>query len=306
MADDLDGNVGTYGVGVDSGSDSESFELAEPEPVAPQKKGKGAAKAEAKAVKGDKNAKNPKKRKAETDGEELLEEQKRLKKKQKRKEEKKRKSKLIQEKKEAELSNPVQFQSAEGQSLHFFKIFKDNYGKDLSQIELESEQLPETCFAKPKRDEWKLEDLPFVLEELDDTILKPANKKEKKGAPKMVIVVPSAYRAIDVFKATEEFKKRGLKVGQFFAKHKKLEEQAFFLKNNVARVALGTPGRIQKLIEEGSLKTEDIKYLVVDMSRDAKTFTIMDIRTTRDDFFNLYNSHFKDRVKKNQTQIVYF
>jgi uncharacterized protein YaiL (DUF2058 family) len=92
MADDLDGNVGTYGVDDNSGSDSESFELAEPEPVAPVKKGKGAAKAEAKAVKGDKNAKNSKKRKAETDGEELLEEQKRLKKKQKRKEEKKRKS----------------------------------------------------------------------------------------------------------------------------------------------------------------------------------------------------------------------
>jgi protein CMS1 len=111
---------------------------------------------------------------------------------------------------------------------------------------------------------------------------------------------------ITVVRATEEFKKRGLKVGQFFAKHKKLEEQAFFLKSNVARVALGTPGRIQKLIEEGSLKVEGIKYLVVDMSRDTKTFTIMDIRTTREDFFNLYNAHFKERVKTEKTHIVYF
>jgi hypothetical protein len=53
-----------------------------------------------------------------------------------------RAQKVIQEKKEAELSNPIQFQSSEAQSMHFYKIFKDNYGKDLSQLELESEQLP--------------------------------------------------------------------------------------------------------------------------------------------------------------------
>lgn len=54
------------------------------------------------------------------------------------------------------------------------------------------------------------------------------------------------------------------------------------------------------------MKLDDVTHLVVDMARDAKTFTILDIRTTRDDFFSMFQAHFKERVKSGATKVLYF
>lgn len=61
-----------------------------------------------------------------------------------------------------------------------------------------------------------------------------------------------------VTRAASELQKQ-TKVAKLFAKHIKMEEQVVFLKNTLVNVAVGTPGRILKLLEEtGEYRSIDI------------------------------------------------
>ena len=73
------------------------------------------------------------------------------------------------------------------------------------------------------------------------------------GAPTLIFVTGAALRVADVTRVLKDKKLRGEKGGEvakLFAKHFKLEEHVTYLKRTKVGVAVGTPGRIGKLLCE--------------------------------------------------------
>lgn len=128
---------------------------------------------------------------------------------------------------------------------------------------------------------------------------------DSKSESYILIICRSAVRSIELMKYMGSILKR-IKVTKLFAKHKKLEEQAEAISKAPLKLAVGTPGRILRLVEEGALKVEHLKYLVLDMDRDVKTYCILDMKEHRSDLFNLYRNHIHQLVKEEKTKIVLF
>lgn len=60
------------------------------------------------------------------------------------------------------------------------------------------------------------------------------------------------------------------RVAKLFAKHFKIEEQSKDLQSRCVNIATGTPHRLSKLVECGSLRLDRLKLLVLDAALDAK------------------------------------
>ena len=77
------------------------------------------------------------------------------------------------------------------------------------------------------------------------------------GAPTLIFVTGAALRVADVTRVLKDKQLRGEKGGEvakLFAKHFKLEEHVTYLKRTKVGAAVGTPGRIGKLLcETGKL-----------------------------------------------------
>ena len=59
-------------------------------------------------------------------------------------------------------------------------------------------------------------------------------------------------------------------MGNLFGKHKKLEQQRAFLRTEVFYAAVGTPGRVARLLESGDLALAEAELCVLDATwRDA-------------------------------------
>lgn len=59
-------------------------------------------------------------------------------------------------------------------------------------------------------------------------------------------------------------------MAKLFAKHFKIEEQSKDLQSRCVNIATGTPHRLSKLVECGSLRLDRLKLLVLDAALDAK------------------------------------
>jgi hypothetical protein len=73
------------------------------------------------------------------------------------------------------------------------------------------------------------------------------------GAPTLIFVTGAALRVADVTRVLKDKRLRGEKGGEvakLFAKHFKLEEHVTYLKRTKVGAAVGTPGRIGKLLCE--------------------------------------------------------
>jgi protein CMS1 len=165
----------------------------------------------------------------------------------------------------------------------------------------------EDAFAKPpqNKEEWTIDDISNIISSLDERITDPVDvTKEKNGSPRFLILCRAALRAIEVMKAIVKGLPKHVRVANLFAKHKRVEEQTEYLQKTVTRIALGTPNRIQKLVEDGSLKLDDLQYVVLDMGKDVKTMTILDLKSTREEFFALYHACLKERVLSHASKIL--
>jgi protein CMS1 len=132
------------------------------------------------------------------------------------------------------------------------------------------------------------------------------SKPSKKGAPFLIIVTPSAKRAVDLIRAMSEMKGKSV-VAKLFAKHFKLEEQGGFLKSHVCDIGVGTPHRIHKLVEQGSLQLKQLLYLVIDWTwQDAKQRTISSIPEVCNDLCQLLHHDIIPRVKEGHVTIGLF
>lgn len=96
----------------------------------------------------------------------------------------------------------------------------------------------------------------------------------------VVVFSSSAIRCIELIKAFQKHSKRQFKIGKLFARHMKVEDQIHALQNNLFNVAVGTPSRINAVLERVPSIAFHIRYAIIDVHRDVKTRSIFDIQET--------------------------
>ena len=60
------------------------------------------------------------------------------------------------------------------------------------------------------------------------------------------------------------------RIAKLFAKHFKEEEQTKYLEEHTVKIATGTPNRLRKLAEKGTLRLGALHLLILDIEVDAK------------------------------------
>lgn len=107
------------------------------------------------------------------------------------------------------------------------------------------------------------------------------------------------------FSALKEFSTTA-KVAKLFAKHFKIEDQIYFLEHEAIHMGIGTPNRLQALIEQGHLKLDNLELVVIDTERNPKKFNIFDIQEVRTDLFNFLGAHISPLMKEGKAKIGLF
>ena len=82
-----------------------------------------------------------------------------------------------------------------------------------------------------------------------------SQKSKSNGAPTLLYIASAALRVADVTRILKDKKLRGEKggdVAKLFAKHFKLAQHVTYLKRTKIGSAVGTPGRLGKLLNEES------------------------------------------------------
>lgn len=169
----------------------------------------------------------------------------------------------------------------------------------------EVDEVPvEKDFVIPRGIEhWVTTDLESFLKSVDQEEILSGGNEDSDAF--ILILCRSAIRAIDLIKNMGSILKK-IKVTKLFAKHKKMSEQSELLKKEKPRIAVGTPGRVLRLVEEGILDVGNVKYLIFDMERDSKTYHVLDNKELRKDIFDMYKNHVHAHVQQGNTKIVLF
>lgn len=83
--------------------------------------------------------------------------------------------------------------------------------------------------------------------------LRLSQKSKSNGAPTLLYVAGAALRVADITRVLKNRQlqgEKGAEVAKLFAKHFKLEEHVTYLKRTKIGAAVGTPGRLGKLLNE--------------------------------------------------------
>ena len=156
-------------------------------------------------------------------------------------------------------------------------------------------------------------------------------RTKSSGAPTLLFLTGAALRVAEVTRVLRNKTLQGEKgagVAKLFAKHFKLEEHVGYLKKTKVGSAVGTPGRVGKLLcdtgksfhSQSSMPTEGISvtdalsvsaltHVMLDVSfHDAKNRCLLDIPETRDDIFKtvLGAPLVLERLKAGKIHIVLF
>ncbi|KAH9001732.1 U3-containing 90S pre-ribosomal complex subunit-domain containing protein [Lactarius akahatsu] len=153
----------------------------------------------------------------------------------------------------------------------------------------------------------------FITQAVPNLHTRLLQRTKSFGAPTLLFLTGAALRAVDVTRALKNKTLQGEKsagVAKLFAKHCKLEEHINLLKKTKIGSAVGTPGRVGKLLcETDALSVSALTHIVLDVShRDAKELCLLDIHQTRDEVFRtvLGAPQVMERIKAGKTHIVLF
>jgi len=143
--------------------------------------------------------------------------------------------------------------------------------------------------------------------------LRLSQRSKTTGAPTLLFVAGAALRVVDVTRVLKDKKLRGEKGGEvakLFAKHFKVAEHVSYLRRTKVGSAVGTPGRIGKLLgEPDALAVNALSHIILDVSfRDAKQRNMLDIPETRDEVFKtvLGAPKVMQAIKEGKIQVVLF
>jgi len=238
----------------------------------------------------------------------------------KRKRREKEKERKAKKRKLAETLDNVEPDSITAQApmglQHYLASKQAKTFSTMSALELDDMQIPEGSIADTMR--WTG---PRTLDQLVDFITKVlptlrtrlSQKSKSNGAPTLIFVTGAALRVADVTRVLKDKKLRGEKGGEvakLFAKHFKLEDHVIYLKRTKVGAAVGTPGRIGKLLcETDSLSFSALTHIMLDVTfRDAKKRSLLDIPETRDEVFKtvLGGPRIREALKQGKIQVVLF
>ncbi|KAJ7109164.1 U3-containing 90S pre-ribosomal complex subunit-domain containing protein [Mycena epipterygia] len=153
----------------------------------------------------------------------------------------------------------------------------------------------------------------FIVKVLPSLRLRLSQRSKASGAPTLLFVAGAALRVVDVTRVLKDNKLRGEKGGEvakLFAKHFKLAEHVTYLKRTKVGSAVGTPGRIGKLLcETDALTVSALSHIILDVSfRDSKKRNILDIPETREEVFKTVLGAPKvlQAIKEGKIQVVLF
>jgi protein CMS1 len=158
-----------------------------------------------------------------------------------------------------------------------------------------------------------------------------SQSSKSNGAPTLIFVAGAALRAADVTRILRGDKLRGKKGGEvakLFARHFRLHEHVAHLKNTKVGAAVGTPGRIGKLLCDtgeqclsffhrptlskhylDAFTLSALTHIILDVTyRDAKQMSLLDISQVRDEVFKsvLGCSRVIEGIKAGKIQVVLF
>ncbi|QUC19847.1 uncharacterized protein UV8b_04088 [Ustilaginoidea virens] len=157
------------------------------------------------------------------------------------------------------------------------------FGNDLSPVELSDLTVPANSIQDSTafQEDRTLKNLPAFLARFSGGEEGLAKAPKKKASPHTLIVAGAGLRAADVVRAVRKFSTEESTVAKLFAKHIKVEEQITFLKNRKTGIGVGTPARLNELIDIGALSLDHLERVVVDASHvDQKKRGIMDMKDT--------------------------
>ncbi|TFK42903.1 U3-containing 90S pre-ribosomal complex subunit-domain containing protein [Crucibulum laeve] len=186
----------------------------------------------------------------------------------------------------------------------------------LSAIELGDMRIPETSIADttawtgPRTLDHLVEFIVTVLPTLKTRL---AQKSRHNGSPTVLFVAGAALRVADITRVLKDKRLRGEKGGEvakLFAKHFKLAEHVTYLKQTKVGSAVGTPGRIGKLLcETDALTVSALTHIILDATFvDPKNRSLFDIPETRDEVFKtvLGGPQVLKAIQDGKIQVVLF
>jgi len=121
----------------------------------------------------------------------------------------------------------------------------------------------------------------------------------------MCLYFPSFMYSLIDNRALKEFSSVA-HIGKLCAKHKNIADQARFLKETKVRVVVGTPNRMHRLVDDGSLSLDRVKVFLIDMAFNVKMFTVISSKDIKKQFFQLYHDHVHERVMSGRIKICLF
>lgn len=167
---------------------------------------------------------------------------------------------------------------------------------DIPQDIIFTPKAPQKIDIKPK--------CPFFLAiqtKLPDFQNMKKSPGEDVGSPLVVIVSAGAVRSVEIMKTLSRFAQ--CKIAKLFAKHFKVEEQVEMLRE-YHPVAVGTPHRLNKLIDIGALSLSNTRVVLIDMATDEKSFNILNSPNVREDFYKYLIENVVPRAPNVQVALV--
>ncbi|XP_076602677.1 protein CMSS1 isoform X2 [Chaetodon auriga] len=172
-----------------------------------------------------------------------------------------------------------------------------------SVIEQEELKLLDSCFLSSND---LTHTLSSYLKQVCPKWAKLQKQHTENSSVVLLIVCSSALRTIELIKQLTAFK-GGAKAIKLFAKHIKIEEQVKQLQKGVTHIGVGTPGRINALIEKEGLNLRPLRHLVLDWNwRDQKLRRMVDIPEVKLDFMKLLESGVLKACKEDKVKIGLF
>ncbi|GAA6029530.1 hypothetical protein JCM8097_003724 [Rhodosporidiobolus ruineniae] len=184
---------------------------------------------------------------------------------------------------------------------------------ELSALEMDEMRISQGMIQDTSEIEKRETLLEFMKEALPTACNTLAKMPKAPGSPRIIVVAGAALRVADLCRDVKSFRtktKDGLiDVGKLFAKHFKLSEHAEYLKKTHVGIAVGTPNRIEKLLNEtDSLHLTHLSHLILDQSHlDAKKRSLVDLPEARVDLFKLLGSKaVMERLREGKMKLVVF
>ncbi|GAA6003176.1 hypothetical protein JCM10207_001786 [Rhodosporidiobolus poonsookiae] len=196
----------------------------------------------------------------------------------------------------------------------------------LSALELDEVRISESMIldtsSVPKDSRRSL--LTFLKEALPTACQTLLKLPKAPGSPRVLVLSSAALRVADLCREVKEFRTKPggagsekkkdkeapvIEVAKLFAKHFKLAEHVAYLEKTYVGIAVGTPNRLEKLVNEtDALHLTHLSHIILDVSHlDAKKRSLLDVPEAREEVFKLLGSKgVRERLREGKTRVVVF